>query len=213
MEASDPQIIAKREELRVATQRYTDKHPDVQRLQGELNALLHRPRAFTASGVPITSSTAAQQKLQASLIAATAELRVREQRQAEIERSARAASGRAQVSPAVAGEALQLQSSYDAAQKYFASLSDKQHTSELTANLEKTRGHDLVQVLDAANLPKRPDSPNLRMIYIAGLGLGLVFGLVLALGVELFDQTFHDQNDLAAYLEVPMIAIIPTLHQ
>ncbi|MEO6803937.1 MAG: GNVR domain-containing protein [Granulicella sp.] len=211
--SSDPLVLQKREELRIARQRYTEKHPDVQRLESELDTLQHRPQAVSSNGTPIPSIMASQRQLQSQLITAAAELRTRQQRQATIERRIQELSRRAQVSPEVAGEGLQLQNDYEAAQKYYSSLVDKQHASALTANLEKSRGHDLVQVLDSANFPRRPDSPNFRLIYLAGLGLGLVLGIALALGVELMDQTFHDQNDLAIYLDSPMIAIIPTFNE
>ncbi len=207
----DPLLAQKREELRIARQRYTDNHPDVTRLQSEINTL--QQRAAKAQGAPDAAPaapSASQQQLRTQLNASVAELLVRKQRQAEIERKMRDLNGRVQVSPVVAGEGRQLQSDYETAQKYYNGLVEKQHTSTMSADLEKVRGHDLVQVLDPANLPHGPDSPNLRLINLGGLGFALMLGLLLALVVDLFDPTFHDQEDLAAYLDVPMIAIIPT---
>jgi len=69
-----------------------------------------------------------------------------------------------------------------------------------------------IQVVDPANLPESPVAPKRFMLTVAGFGVGLALGLLLAVAVEtrrLF--TIQTAEDAKHYTSLPLLASIPEL--
>lgn len=74
------------------------------------------------------------------------------------------------------------------------------------------RGIDIVQILDAANVPSYPDSPNLKLNLAIGFVLGLmvsVFGVFL---LEYLDKTVKDDEFITETLNLPFLGALPDTH-
>jgi protein tyrosine kinase modulator len=69
-----------------------------------------------------------------------------------------------------------------------------------------------IQVIDPANLPERPVAPKRFMLTVAGFGIGLAIGLLLAASFE-FRRFFSIQtiDDAKHYTNLPVLATIPEL--
>jgi uncharacterized protein involved in exopolysaccharide biosynthesis len=66
--------------------------------------------------------------------------------------------------------------------------------------------------LGTASVPQSPSFPNRPLIIGGSLGLGLVFGLLLALLIELLDRRVRSPEDLSAALGLPVLAVLrPTI--
>lgn len=65
-----------------------------------------------------------------------------------------------------------------------------------------------VSALGAAYVPQTPAYPNKPLIVGGSLGLGLVFGVLIALLTELLDRRVRSPEDLTAALGLPVLAII-----
>ena len=69
-----------------------------------------------------------------------------------------------------------------------------------------------IQVVDPANLPERPVAPKRFVLTVAGFGVGLVLGLLLALASELRRMfTIQTAEDAKHYTGLPVLASIPEL--
>lgn len=68
------------------------------------------------------------------------------------------------------------------------------------------RASDQFIVLDVANIPQKPVSPNKPFILAVGLFLGLVMGTVSAILAEVLDTTIRDENDIP--VQKPIIAYL-----
>src|SRR5579875_1686198 len=66
-----------------------------------------------------------------------------------------------------------------------------------------------VLIVDEAEAPGGPSSPELFRDAIAAAVLGLVLGVALALLIDLLDNTFQDSREVERYLRVPSLALIP----
>jgi len=64
-------------------------------------------------------------------------------------------------------------------------------------------------IVDEAEAPGGPSSPELFRDAIAAAVLGLVLGVALALLIDLLDNTFQDSREVERYLRVPSLALIP----
>lgn len=62
--------------------------------------------------------------------------------------------------------------------------------------------------LGAAYVPQTPSYPNKPLIIGGSLGLGLVFGILIALLTELLDRRVRSPEDLTAALGLPVLAVI-----
>jgi polysaccharide chain length determinant protein (PEP-CTERM system associated) len=69
-----------------------------------------------------------------------------------------------------------------------------------------------IHVIDPANLPERPVAPKRFALTVAGFGVGLVIGLLLAIALE-FRRLFTIQTteDAKHYTNLPVLATIPEL--
>jgi succinoglycan biosynthesis transport protein ExoP len=64
--------------------------------------------------------------------------------------------------------------------------------------------------LGTAFVPQSPSFPNRPLIVGGSLGLGLVFGVLIALLVELLDRRVRSPEDLTAALGLPVLAVLRT---
>jgi polysaccharide chain length determinant protein (PEP-CTERM system associated) len=69
-----------------------------------------------------------------------------------------------------------------------------------------------IQVVDPANLPESPVAPKRFMLTLAGFGVGLALGLLLAIAVEMRRLfTIQTAEDAKHYTSLPLLASIPEL--
>jgi polysaccharide chain length determinant protein (PEP-CTERM system associated) len=69
-----------------------------------------------------------------------------------------------------------------------------------------------IQVVDPANLPESPVAPKRFMLTLAGFGIGLALGLLLAVAVEMRRLfTIQTAEDAKHYTSLPVLASIPEL--
>ena len=64
-------------------------------------------------------------------------------------------------------------------------------------------------ILDPAQTPERPDSPNRLLFDAVGLAVGLGAGLLLAFGMELFDATIKTTREASNEMDTFVLAEIP----
>jgi uncharacterized protein involved in exopolysaccharide biosynthesis len=62
--------------------------------------------------------------------------------------------------------------------------------------------------LSAAVTPKEPAFPNMPLIILGSLGLGLATGILVALLVEIFNRRVRGHEDMQAIPETPLLAVI-----
>lgn len=68
---------------------------------------------------------------------------------------------------------------------------------------------DNVSILDQAEVPSYPDSPNVKMnIAIAGV-LGIMLALFIIFLIEMFDHTIKIPEDVKQHLDLPVLGMIP----
>ena len=87
-----------------------------------------------------------------------------------------------------------------------------------TANIFKDSIGDImkvdnVQILDGADLPEEPVSPNIKKNSVIGIFLGLILGVMIAISKELSDNTIKSQEQVAEYFDIPVIGVIPDKKQ
>ena len=67
-----------------------------------------------------------------------------------------------------------------------------------------------LSLVEPANLPDRPFSPNRLMLIAAGAAAGLALGLLIALGLEFVTKPVRSPRQVE-HLGLPMIGVVPLL--
>lgn len=97
------------------------------------------------------------------------------------------------------------QSDFSIYEGLYNEMKVKLEQAKMTRDIGK-RAADQFIVLDAANVPEKPISPNKRLILGVGLLIGLIMGVVASAVAEVMDTTMRDDNDLP--FQKPIIAYI-----
>lgn len=66
-----------------------------------------------------------------------------------------------------------------------------------------------VQIIDRAELPWYPVSPNKQLYYLGGVCLGLAIGAAIIFLIEFLDDAIKTPEDVQRYTDLPVIGIIP----
>jgi capsular exopolysaccharide synthesis family protein len=81
------------------------------------------------------------------------------------------------------------------------------------ANFELAQRQNNLRVVEPARIPRVIIGPNRTLWAMVGFALSLTFGVGLALLLEFFDHTIKSANDLSRRLQLPALAVIPTISE
>jgi polysaccharide biosynthesis transport protein len=202
-------VVALQRELAVARSTYTEKHPEIARLQEELAAAT--AEAAAAKQRP------AEDRMAELMVDPTyrqlvndremGRLRVRELERAEADARRQIAVYQARVesAPMVEQQLASLQREYDLEKLQYSELSSKLHAATMAENVERNRRGEQFMILYPASYPLEPVKPvPLRVMLITLLG-GLCVGAALTIAGEYLDRTVHNVRDLRDEFDVPVL--------
>jgi polysaccharide chain length determinant protein (PEP-CTERM system associated) len=212
----DRQLTALQSKLSDLQSRYTDDHPDVIRAKADIAALQKKMNAESAGGAksqsPHSNVEPPQiQQLRALVKAKDMEIASRTREQDRIQGQIRMYEGRIQSSPGVEEQYKVLSRGYQTALDSYNDLLKRKTEAEQGVNLERKQEGEQLTVLDAANLPDKPSFPNRPLFVLGGLGGGLGLGFGLAFLMEMKDTSFKTERDVEAVLQLPVLAMVPSL--
>ena len=212
MSSSQARVLQLQQELATARGVYTEKHPEIQRLQEDLAAAKRDAAAERERPEEDRLQMLQMEPGYRQLLAdrETARLRVRDLQRAESHMRAQVASyqSRVEAAPMVEQQLASLQREYDLERKQYGDLSAKLQSAELAENLERRRGGEQFQVLYAAYVPREPESPNVLRLLLIGVALGIGLGGASAIAREYLDRSVHDLRGLQAEFDVPVLGEI-----
>ena len=97
----------------------------------------------------------------------------------------------------------------DSNQYLYNSLLVRTKETEVSKQLENT----LLQIIDVANIPVAPFSPNRKRDVGVGILLGLAVGVAIAFVLEYMDSTVKTAEDVEMYVRLPFLGYIPSSKQ
>ena len=206
---SESRLQTLERELATARSIYTEKHPEVQRLQEDLaNA---RKEAAADRQKP-EQDRLAQLEVDPSYRQLVGDremtrLRVRDLQRGgtDIQRQIGLYQARVEAAPMVEQQLATLQRDYDLEKQQYGDLSSKLRAATIAENVERNRGGEQFMVLYPAAMPLEPTKPiPIRVMLIAILG-GICLGTALTLGREYFDRSVHDVRELKDELGIPVL--------
>ncbi len=200
--------------------RYTAQHPDVIRLEAEIEQVrkLESGEQIEVSEAPAmppppqTYTPRADPRLLAQVEAVDLEIRSLHAERARILADIGNTQLRLENVPRVEQQLLSLTRDYDNIQRSYESLLAKRIDAKLAENLEKSRQSEQFNILEKAIPPVDPYSPN-RLLFLAiGLAGGTLLGMVSAFLRDQTDSTFAEGDALQhAFPGVQVLATIPQM--
>ena len=210
------QLEVKKKELDSLLQRYSSRHPDVIRLQKEIQSLEaeigNTSSSKTANSTKVsTVISPLKQVLQKQITDIDSEIQALRSQAESIRNQIGILQARVNNAPVRAIELSRVSRGYEITLKKYQDLLAKSLESELSENMEKSKKGEQFRILDPANLPLRPARPNRLMIVLAGLASGLAAGVALAFLWDNLDTSFKRGEEISAYVNLPVFVTIPAL--
>lgn len=193
--------LATAEAVLAATQaRYNDTHPDVIAAKERVNALRKITQQNSDDGSVIQDQIAANNAAIHQLMA---------QRDATLARANSAMAGQARA-PAVMEQAMQLESRANTLRNQYQQISENLLKAQNSARMATEQRAERLSLVEPANLPDRPYSPNRLKLIAGGAAAGLALGLLLALALELAMKPVRSPRQIEQ-LGLPVIGVVPLL--
>jgi polysaccharide chain length determinant protein (PEP-CTERM system associated) len=198
---------------------YTDTYPDVIRLKQQIadlkQAIARQAVAHDGTEAKRTLDPSSEppqvRQLDAQLHSINMEIQIGERDQARVRRQIATYEADLKMTPAVEQQYKDITRNYETALKFYNSLLAKEDESQMSSSLQEQQGGQQLEVLDPADLPQKPSFPNYERFAGGGMMVGLVLGLGAALLLEMRDKALRDERDVEFFLELPTLALVPSL--
>jgi len=199
------------------TAHYTPDYPDVKELQHKVNEKrAEMAKAATNPPAPVTptapnvnrpeSASAAQYRAQ--LRGIEVQLAAKQKEQDDLKRQIQGYESRIQSSPQVDAQFKELTRDHDTALALYSKLKTEIDTSNMTTSLEHRQEGETFTILDAASLPTDATFPKAPMFGAAGLGAGILLGVLIVALVEYKDTALRTERDVWELTRLPTLAVI-----
>ena len=172
-------------------QRYTPNYPDLMRAQKQLNDL----------------DLQIQAEIQRVISNLDAQSQVAHQRAASIEGSLRAKQSVLAANNGASVQENELERRAESLRTLYQAFLDRLQQTTAQQGLQEPDSH----MLSTAEVPSSPSTPNIPIMLVGGLALGLMAGAALAAVVELLDDGLGTAEDVRRQLDIPALPSIPLL--
>ncbi|MES9929423.1 MAG: hypothetical protein ABW158_15045 [Candidatus Thiodiazotropha sp. 6PDIVS] len=190
--------------------RYTDKHPTLIKMKGEIEALKKELGVSSSAESEITQSdNPAYLQLQTQLQAAETELASLKEMRRETKAKIKDFENRLMQSPQVEREYRNLTRDYENALAKYQEVKAKQLEAELSESLERERKGERFSLIEPPQLPEEPDKPNRLVIVFLGFVFSLTGGIGNVVVRESIDQAVYGSKGVISITKAPPLAVIP----
>jgi len=209
------ELQALESELRSALSLYSEQNPRVRNLRNRIDGL----RAAVDAGVTAASASAEEEGAQAApasaLDVSLSELDARiatlrremQDSQAELEKLDETIRRTPVNSITLAAMERDLQNT----QTLYSTATKQLAQARMGEQIELSSKGERITVVEAANVPTTPSSPNRPRIIAAGVGLGLGLAGAFFMLLELINQSIRRPVDIVKAMEITPLATIPRI--
>lgn len=187
--------------LVAARTQWTEEHPEVKRMETELDQL--KAKREEAEGRMVAER---QERARAAQLVEQIQHEI-----GELQKQASVYQARLDNTPRWAHELGVLQRDYEIARTKYQSLVSRRVEAELAEGLELKSAKSLFNVISPAGTPSSPAKPDrlggLLIAALVALGLGVLTTVV----TEMRDDSVRDGQDLRDRLTLPVLAVVPDM--
>lgn len=218
----EAQLSAMQNQLITLEARYTSDHPDVTKMKADIAQLKRKIDEANASNKDKAAdkdkaATAKLneppqiQQLRNQIYQYDVTLKEKTRDQERLQDQIKVYRSRVELSPLVEQQYNEILRDYSTAQGFYDDMLKKRGTSEVAEDLERRQQSEQFRVVDPPNMPVTPTFPNRLLFLAGGLGGGLGLGFGIALLLELKDKSIRTEADIEALLQLPTLALVPSV--
>ena len=196
----NPALAAAEAALASAEAQYNDSHPDVIAAKERVAQLRRMTQQNPDAGNAIQEQIAANNAAIHQLM---------DQRDGTLARANAAIAGQSRA-PAILEQAMQLENRVSTLRNQYQQISENLLKAQNSARMATEQRAERLSLVEPANLPDHPFSPN-RLLLIGGAAAaGLGLGLLLALALELLTKPLRSPKQIEQ-LGLPIIGVVPLI--
>ena len=195
------------DQLEALQARYTEKHPDIQRLKRQIADL--EARGDGAGGTGTSQRIPAE--LRQQIAETNLEIKLAETEIEELRHQIDSYQARIENIPKREQELLSLRRDYENIQATYQSLLNRKLEADIAVNMERKQKGEQFRILDPARVPQRPVEPDFRKLFLMILAAGLGIGGGIAFLMEFLKPAHRWPDELEEQYEMPVLAMIPQL--
>jgi polysaccharide biosynthesis transport protein len=190
--------------------RYTDDHPTMIKLRGEIEALSKELSGSNNSGSRIAKSdNPTYVQLSTQLEAAESEISSLEILKNELKEKIKDFERRLIQSPQVEREYKDLMRDYENAVAKYQEVKSKQLEAQMAESLERERKGERFSLIEPPQLPEEPFKPNRLAIVLIGIFLSISAGVGNVAIRENIDSGIYGSKGIYTVTQSPPLAVIP----
>jgi polysaccharide chain length determinant protein (PEP-CTERM system associated) len=230
------ELNAKKGHLATLSARYTEQYPEIRRLKGEISELENRismtresekPAVVTATRAtgrgqaPGTSSPARNtaggreredlRRLRAQLTGLDTEIASLKGEREKIQKNIAMMDARVEKAPRREQEMISLSRDYENLKRQYDTILRNKLDAEVAQNLEKRQKGEQFQILDPANLPAEPFTPNRPKIFGMAMIAAFLIGVGGTFGLEIINPTLRGTSDFRHFFDLYVLGSIPAI--
>lgn len=213
MQEQAKQLTRMRSDLATMREKYSDDYPDVVKLKKAIAALeeSHKKTVATGSDAPKFKKpeNPVYISLQSQLESANSELKTLRTKRADLKAKMASYESRLEKAPQVEREYLDLNRDHENSVHRYQEIKAKLMEAEVAQQMEKDSKGERFSLIDPAQLPEKPHSPNRPAILLLGMILSLGGGVAYAGVLESMDSSIKSSKMLSALLNAPLLSVIP----
>jgi polysaccharide chain length determinant protein (PEP-CTERM system associated) len=109
-------------------------------------------------------------------------------------------------------ELISLRRDYNNISESYNSLLKRKIEAEIAVSMEKSQEGERFRILDYAQLPEKPISPNMPVLFFLITTMGLGIGGGISYIIEYFNKSFRSYEDIEAILGISVAITIPVIY-
>jgi succinoglycan biosynthesis transport protein ExoP len=212
----DNQITSMRAQLAALKAKYTEKHPDVLRLEEDLAALEALRKKMQSdpqtAGNNADAGKTSLGQIRSQLKANEMEITARKKDIRDNEAQIASYQARLNQTPVHEQELATLIRDHDQSLSNYNSLLARKQQTELAGSLVARAQGERFTLLDPASLPEHAAFPNRLKFSLGAIAAGLALGIALMLWREFSRQTVYTNEQVHAIVHAPVLTTIPNLY-
>jgi polysaccharide chain length determinant protein (PEP-CTERM system associated) len=198
--------------LNTLQKRYGPNHPDVRKLQAQLNEAKAKEADNPAPKTAVPSARKIHNPvIEAQLEQLDEDLEKRKTQAAQIKSSIASLQATLQSNPDYEQKIGFVQRDFDALQGSYTSLLGKRMAAQTATELESREKSERFVILDSALIPEKPYFPNRPMFVFGGLVLGVLVGFGIAVAREVLDDSVRNSREAERILGAPVLSGVPEI--
>jgi uncharacterized protein involved in exopolysaccharide biosynthesis len=206
------QLDAERAILAEARQRYSEDHPDIRRMQRNIETLEARIAAGEGGGAGAVSETVLSVQLQTQLNAIDTQIGGLQARAGGLRSRLEMLESQLGSTPEVEREYQEITRGLGGAREQYNQMMNRRLDAEVQVEAINSGAADRFTLFAAPTVPSAPSGPPRAGILVISVLLSLILAFSAVVAAEALDATVRGARDVRAILGSSPLAVIPEIH-